>query len=602
MKLTAVTITNMHQIPFNRPTTYDLKDITYFIGPNGAGKSTILQAIQLALLGYIPGYDKTSASIMKHSNDGKFLEVSVLLTEGTDSYVVWRRWEKSGNSVKSHLKTTPVEFDINPVIGDLELPVFNFNEFKNMTANKLKEWFINFLPKEQFSIDWKEYLTNELGSRSMLLSDDLMDLVLNIISDLEAGGLKGVDLVKGLNDQLKVQQSFNKSALERLQGTLNSLIYYQDVEDLDEAAINQRLVDLNTLYTDLVKYNAQQAQVTRAQADLARLEMDNIDDAAVKSAWDSAKVATAAKDAAEAAYNKVRDEYNLLATQLTTLCGVSSDVCPYTKKQCAEIAAIVEATNKKKADIQASMDTLTLKIQKQTELLREAKQAEHAATYAATTLGEKLQLATTLRSTLESARTPIPTSKTEAEIQQEIADLRSQLVKLEANKQFQKLNDTITKDKYKAENNIEVLKIWINSTGANGLQTYMMEKPFESLAGELSDYLTAIFDQPISGKFILAEKANSFSFGIEHGTANEFVEFDLLSSGEKCLFTVAMIMCLINRSSATLKLILADDMFDHLDDSNAERFFAGLANTGIQCILAGVKACNNKDICIEIGG
>ena len=38
-------------------------EIVGLLGPNGAGKTTIIQAIQLALLGYIPGTDKNKTAI-----------------------------------------------------------------------------------------------------------------------------------------------------------------------------------------------------------------------------------------------------------------------------------------------------------------------------------------------------------------------------------------------------------------------------------------------------------------------------------------------------------------------------------------------------------
>jgi ATPase involved in DNA repair len=55
MKLSSIRIQGMHNVVDK---TYKLNNMNYFVGPNGAGKSTIMQAIQLALLGYIPGTDK----------------------------------------------------------------------------------------------------------------------------------------------------------------------------------------------------------------------------------------------------------------------------------------------------------------------------------------------------------------------------------------------------------------------------------------------------------------------------------------------------------------------------------------------------------------
>lgn len=606
MKLKSVCIVNMHQISATRPTEYNLKDISYFVGPNGAGKSTVLQAIQLALLGYIPGYDKTNSAILKHSNDGKFLEVTVALEHNDSIYTVCRRWEKSGNSAKSNLKCTPIGFDPASIIGNIELPVFNFNEFKDMTANKLKEWFIGFLPKDEFAIDWKEYLTSELGSRSALLSDELMEKVLGIISELDAQGKKGVDLVSSLNEQLKSQQSFEKATIERLQSTINSMIYYQEAEDLDRESIQQQLTKLRELRDKVIAYNAQQSAVASTQQKLALIKLDaDSADADPEVIRLTGELDTANKEylAAEANYNSsLSGEYAAKSAELNQLGTISSDICPYTKVKCAEISSRLAEITEKRAQITAQLIELKSAISDADIKRQQLKQRCDVINRGIAVIREKYRTAEVLKSSLPAEMLSIPTAMTTAEIDVKINELNDQLIKIAANKQFTELNETITKDKYRAENNLEVLKMWISSTGANGLQTYMMEKPFETLATDLSTYLTEMYGHEVLGSFRLEEKANSFAFGMKHSDTNNFVEFDLLSSGEKCLFTVALIMCLINRANAELKLILADDMFDHLDDMNADRFFAGLSSKGIQCIMAGVKECKNKDICIAIEG
>ena len=58
MKFKSITITGMHKVDKKTYTFND--DVTYFIGENGSGKSTILEAAELALLGYIPGYANTN--------------------------------------------------------------------------------------------------------------------------------------------------------------------------------------------------------------------------------------------------------------------------------------------------------------------------------------------------------------------------------------------------------------------------------------------------------------------------------------------------------------------------------------------------------------
>ena len=105
--------------------------------------------------------------------------------------------------------------------------------------------------------------------------------------------------------------------------------------------------------------------------------------------------------------------------------------------------------------------------------------------------------------------------------------------------------------------------------------------------------------EDVSAKFNLEAKANSFSFGLIR--YDRYIEFDYLSSGEQCLYTLAMMMCITEKSSSRLNLILVDDLLDHLDKTNAETLFESLSKVeGIQFILAGVQECRIGEICIQI--
>ena len=126
-----------------------------------------------------------------------------------------------------------------------------------------------------------------------------------------------------------------------------------------------------------------------------------------------------------------------------------------------------------------------------------------------------------------------------------------------------------------------------------------MNKPFEDLATEMSSYLSQMFNKPITAKFNLISKANSFSFGLE--SDGKYIEFDYLSSGERCLFTLALIMCIFNKSESQIRTILIDDILDHLDSANADYLFGALKGvTDIQFILAGVKECSDSSICKSV--
>lgn len=93
--------------------------------------------------------------------------------------------------------------------------------------------------------------------------------------------------------------------------------------------------------------------------------------------------------------------------------------------------------------------------------------------------------------------------------------------------------------------------------------------------------------------FITQGKSNSFDFGIID-EQNRFVSYDLLSSGEKCVFVLAMLISIIRTSKNSLPLILIDDLFDHLDDARIVKLFNKLVDgySDIQFIFAGVKDVN----------
>ena len=80
----------------------------------------------------------------------------------------------------------------------------------------------------------------------------------------------------------------------------------------------------------------------------------------------------------------------------------------------------------------------------------------------------------------------------------------------------------------------------------------------------------------------------------------------MLSSGEKCLFTLALLMSIARFSDSDLKLIMIDDLFDHLDDANIDRVFESLLNVSdMQLIFAGVKVPASDQLktnMTEIGG
>lgn len=649
LKVTSITITGMHRIDKKK---YDFNDdITYFIGENGAGKSTILEATQLALLGYIPGYSKTNESIMKHAS-GPVMSVEAVLDNGI---IITRTWTRSGSSVKSTTDVTGYEGELTDLMGQVDLPVFDFNEFKSMTSNKLKDWFISFLPDSEDGVDILKELKDAMGSRAVPFDY----LIEETDQWIKVAGYSGLTLVRELNTKFKSDQAYVKGQISSLEGTIKSLIKYDDALDLDTDQINSDIAELNALKTKLMQYQTSANIYNKTKQSLEdlkkQLPAERVDDdTRVAPLKQEIEQLTRQNDVLRTDYNDLVIQINALNAEKSeieqkkldainnkakfdaelaglkarrdALSSSSSDACPLTNQYCQTAA---ELGNKVKEQIDeiakqivtaqmsstlfddaikehnSQLAEINKKIAFKYDEMKECDQSKCAendrkivqlqadlgAIYAAYDryIAMELQLS-------QAEVRECPTTKTISEIDNEIKDLNDALIKIEANKRYEELSDKVTADKFKFENELEVYKAWTKLTDANGLQTTLMNKPFEDLACDMSKYLSQMFNTNIKAKFNLVSKANSFSFGLERD--DQYIEFDYLSSGERCLFTLALIMCILDRSNSEIRTILIDDILDHLDDDNAKSLFVSMKEIkNIQFILAGVKECADKSIC-----
>lgn len=595
MKVKKITIMGMHKV---QNKTYEINDnITYFIGENGVGKSTILEAIQLALLGYIPGYAKTNESIMKHAA-GPVMYVEAYLDEGVK---ITRTWTRSGSSVQSKVDVTGYDGDLKDLIGQVDLPVFDFNEFRSMTSNKLKDWFISFLPSSSGKLNIKKELKEALGERAL----DAESLISEAELWVKESGLEGLELIRKLNDKFKEDQSFTKGQISKLEGTIQSLVRYDEDENVDESSVRQEIGDLEALKTALIRYESESAIYEKSKAAVEELQKQlpatTLDgDPRIKDLRSQIDELNAKNNVLKADYQDLMSEIQELQRQKAMLPRAGA-TCPYTNSPCETAAQLAAKSAQESAKIdeqikfkqeelkdcdtaaQSSNDREILKLTSELSLIQSSYDR---------LIAMQLQLAS---ATLAER----PTDLNMLQIEEKIRRLNDQLIHVAANRRYEELSEKVTADKFKLENELEIYKLWIKLTDANGLQTRLMNKPFEELEGDMSAYLSKMFNKDIKAKFNLEAKANSFSFGLERD--NQYIEFDYLSSGERCLFTLALIMCILNRSESAIRTILIDDILDHLDSANANYLFDSLKSvTDIQFILAGVKECSDSSICYPV--
>ena len=279
----------------------------------------------------------------------------------------------------------------------------------------------------------------------------------------------------------------------------------------------------------------------------------------------------------------------------------SKGVCPYTKAVCHSIVAKIDDLRNESVTRKAN----SLELSKEIDTLNEELQITQIEIRKCESVISDFNNTWNRIVTLEKTMGELPqrplTVKTVFELDQEITNLTKNKEKLQANIQYNATIKDLTKMKYNAELSGKALAAWVKKTDTNGLQTTLMVAPFNDLAAKITTYIGQMYnDAELKAHFVVSSKSNSFSFGLIRNEV--YIPYDLLSSGEKCLYTLALMICITNTSKSPLKLLLCDDMFDHLDAAAIESTFATLKKlNGIQFIFAGVKECQNAaDILIKV--
>ena len=600
MKIKSIYIDGLHNAVCK---TYNFGEVNYIYGNNGIGKSTILQAIQFALLGYIPGTAKNSKeALLRHSPKGH-IDVQLCITDtgfGSDITI-----HRQITSKITSVDTVPGNIYISDIIKDIELPIFNFNEFVGQTANKLKEYFIkNILPTANGNLDWKQILTDAVADFNFSDRDAIVTYGLSLLDNSNKDAL---EQVIDANAAFKNEQSFKKTELQRLQNTIDSLIFYDDctgVGNIDD--IVSQILKINSLRDQLIRYNAAVNATKSVDTELISLRQ-RIEDFGGRQVYDeltgklselntqmselSAKLGDNQK-AQDNLKHKISDNNQVIYGQ---------GVCPYTKGTCQTIADQLDHLKADNEKYEAEKDALVAEYSKLAQNLHTltSKQQEYDKK-----IRDFQNIWSRIKS-LEATLTELPdkpaTDKDVFTLDQEIAALTQTKEKLQANIKYNETIENITNLKYEAELQLAALTKWVKATDTNGLQTTLMLEPFEALANKMTGYIRKMYNNDsLKAHFNISSKANSFSFGLLRNEV--YIPYDLLSSGEKCLYTLALMICITDTNKSPLKLLLCDDMFDHLDANAIESTFTTLKNvSGVQFIFAGVKECNAaKDILITV--
>lgn len=598
-KVKSITINGIHKVDHIR---YEFDQNTYICGPNGVGKSTILTAIQLALLGKIPGQSATNATIFRHANKPT-MSVSLELTDDNNCVIITRSWTIKRNSVSANLNVIEngmmlsddaASAKISSIVGNASLPIYSFAEFTALSANKMKDWFSEFLPIAKVDKTWMDVLTE--AAPISLASDNayIAEMANQLPKPLTT------DNIKKANTYIKSCITAKKADIARLTSTIQSLTYY---DDLDNSQTEESIsADINNLIEDQqlassYKFAATQNDtVNKLLADPKfanmkySLELDP-EYIECKNALTELEENDHAVSEEEKANTSAIDS---AATELWRCRKIidSDGTCPYSNASCD---SILKSAKERAYVLNDTLSVLKLRNSKVKDTLSEIRSKIETHVSRLTEIKQRYAQYAELMSNLIK----LPDIKGHiledpsyypAAIQQKT----NELAQLRANKRYNTLMNDLTKEKYTAEIELNCLKAWDIITGPNGLPTQMLTDQFNHLATKISELIEI---NPLmmrsTATFNLSSDSNTFSFGIVRD--GKYIPFDLLSTGEQSVFFVAFIDVLQSESSSQLKLILIDDLLDHLDAAKFDAFLdSSMPSCSSQIIAAGVRNVSDR--------
>lgn len=572
--------------------TYRLDDKTAFSGSNGAGKSTVLKSIQWALLGYIPGTTKTNTGVFQHAV-GNRMSVKLLLDVDGVSVSVFRQLIKSGSSIVATFEVTPEEYtkQLEDIIKRVELPTFNFNEFAGMTANKLKDWFIDYLPKSDVDVDWQTFIQTTVADAGLAaLPGDVLNNLLTDIKMLSAT-YSGVELIRKVNEILKTRVSVANAESKRIASTLQSLVVFDsDSElsavtaklELDRAQSNRLMLEVQ--HRDM-QYNA---EIEDKIAALNLPGTDLKDDPEYLGASNEFNNAQQSIESIQATIQSMDTNLRMLVDNRRDVTRFADGICPLFPNEvpCACIQQAQAAADEHLPELNRSIEALEAEIKLNQEYKTEQVRRADAMKSKIAHLSNQY----TIRDNLARAIRPIRDTSdiVPQSIEywtEEINRLNRLIGQLENNELFTRLQN----DKFNVDNQLAAYKVLEKATGVNGLQT-KLDSPFIRLIKNMDADIRRLLGDMCAPEFVIADKANSFSFGILRN--GEYIPYDMLSSGEKTLYCLALLaaLCRVNQD---IKLMLIDDLFDHLDTANYIKAVQWMTDAAdIQFIVAGVSSWN----------
>ena len=248
------------------------KDI--LIGSNGIGKTTRLQALGIALLGYVPGKGKKSDETFKLSSSD-----NMMVGLGTNDFNFTREFKKKVSKSKDGSTKISIQQDLNvsPSKGESKInekearilselgsfPVMlDFNEFLSLSDSKRREFIYNLAGFK--SEDWtkekaKQYLEKQLLTVELEINNpEQFEIMEQLIADVLKEYPEKYDISMGLQSMID--------------WTKTKLSYWNDEKKRSAAAV-QKIGELKNKLTETDRnLKANKEQLEELQTKLITIE------------------------------------------------------------------------------------------------------------------------------------------------------------------------------------------------------------------------------------------------------------------------------------------------------------------------------------------
>jgi len=287
-KLTEIVMTNIKgQNSIQQLTGKDI-----ICGPNGVGKTTRIQALGIALMGYVPGKGKKPDETFKLANSDT-MEVGLK----TDSFSFAREFKKKVTRGKEGSTKVSIQQSVNVspskgeskivekearIIGELgNLPVMlDFNEFLTLSDSKRREFIYNLAGFD--STEWTKERVKYYIERSLLTVEfevnnpEQYEIVKEIITEALNEYPDNYDISMGLQsmiDWTKTKLSYWNDEKKSSQAAVQKLAELKNQLSETDRNLKSNKDELEKFQDDLVKVEKQISEDTQRKKNIdARLE------------------------------------------------------------------------------------------------------------------------------------------------------------------------------------------------------------------------------------------------------------------------------------------------------------------------------------------